>query len=45
MTEFEENTFMNVLDMCGSLDTKIIQIIIDNLEIMIENKEEDVVED
>ena len=34
-----ENTFMYILDLCKDLDTNDIQYLIDNLKVLIENKE------
>ena len=34
-----ESKFMYILDMCNDLDTNELQALIDNIEVMIENKE------
>lgn len=41
----EERIFMDVLDMCNNLSDEYLNILIDNLKVMIENREEESEED
>lgn len=38
---YNDDLFMQILDLCGNLDINGIECLIANLEIMIENKKED----
>ena len=37
----EERIFMDVLDMCNDLSDEYLNALIDNIEVMIENREEE----
>lgn len=37
----EERIFMDVLDMCNNLSDEYLNALIDNIEVMIENREEE----
>lgn len=39
--EEQDNRFMQILDLVASLDLDYMRALIDNIEIMIENKEEE----
>lgn len=41
----EESKFMEILDMCNDLSDEYLNILIDNIEVMIENREEENEED
>lgn len=41
----EERIFMDVLDMCNNLSDEYLNILIDNIKVMIENREEESEED
>ncbi len=41
----EERIFMDVLDMCNNLSDEYLNILIDNIEVMIENRKEESEED
>ena len=41
ITEFEDETFMYILDMCQSLSDDILKSLICNIETLIENRKEE----